>query len=87
MPYPMMEWPRFGNFRRQLETEFGCRYIDDGKVTVNGDRVARLERDIDGETRRYAVYYSDEERLAPTVVRSICAHLRVDPTKFGLTLG
>ena len=85
MPYPMMEWPEFSRLRRQLAEEFGCRFVvaideDDDEITV-------IERDVGEETRRYGVYYADEERLAPTVVGSICAHLRVDPTGFGLTIG
>ena len=78
MAYPMMQWPAFGDFRTRLETDFGCSYVDDGQVVLNGSRIAWLEREVDGVFRRYAVSYHPDERLAPSVVRSICAQLRVD---------
>ena len=87
MAYPMVQWPTFGEFRQRLERDFGCRYVADGQVSVNGDPVARLERDLNGSTRRYAVFYGDDERLAPSVVRSICAQLQVDSAAFGFPIG
>ncbi len=87
MAYPMVQAPTFGEFRQRLERDFDCRYIADGEVSINGDPIARLERDIEGSTRRYAVTYSEDVRLAPSVVRSISAQLRVDSTVFGFTIG
>ena len=68
MAYPMVQAPTFGEFRQRLERDFDCRYIADGEVSINGDPIARLERDIEGSTRRYAVTYSEDVRLAPSVV-------------------
>ena len=88
MAYPMVPWPAFGEFRQRLEYDFGCRYVTDEEVSVNGAPIALLERDIDdGSTRRYVVTYSEDYRLAPSVVRSICSHLHVDSAVFGFTIG
>lgn len=86
MAYPMVQWPTFAEFRNRLERDFGCRYVEGGEVVVNGVPVGWLERDADGSTRRYAVTYSADCRLAPSVVRSICVQLQVDPEAFGLTI-
>ena len=84
----MVRWPTFGEFRQRLERDFDCRYVADEEVSVNGAQIARLERDIDdGSTRRYAVTYSEDYRLAPSVIRSICGQLHVDAAVFGLTIG
>lgn len=87
MAYPMVQWITFGDFRQRLEGEFDCRYVTDEQVSVNGTQFGELERAIGGRTRRYAVSYTDEYLLAPSVVRSICAHLHVNPVEFGLTIG
>ncbi len=85
MAYPFIEWPSFGDLRQRLLDEFGCTY--DRVGTINGADTWCLARVVDGENRRYGVMYQDHERLAPSVVRSICARLKVDPKAFGLTLG
>ena len=86
MPYPFVRWPTFGELRQKLIDDFQCRYTE-VSGSVNGRVYGTLERTVDGKTMRYAVPYSDGQRLAPSVVRSICAHLRVDGSAFGLTLG
>ena len=87
MAYPMVKWPRFSEFRQRLEHDFACRYVADGKISINGEPIARLERDVNGSTRRYAVTYSEDDEIAPSVVRSICDHLLIGPEAFGLNIG
>jgi hypothetical protein len=91
MAYPMMPWPTFADFRARLVAEFGCTYKElPGQLSVNGcdpETVCYLERKVEDEMRRYAVVLKDDERVAPSVIRSICARLELDPRKFGLTLG
>ena len=89
MAYPMVPWPTFSEFRERLVSEFGCRYVHvpDGQMFVNGNPVGELERKVDGKVRRYAVCYDDDYRIAPSVVRSICTQLHVDPDAFGMNLG
>ena len=85
MAYPFIEWPTFGAFRERLLREFECQYDTVGMI--NGAPVGCLRRTVDGKTRRYGVTFSDHERLAPSVVRSICARLAIDVKGFGFTLG
>lgn len=85
MAYPFIEWPTFGDFRQRLLDEFGCEY--DEVATVNGTEVGCLARAADDGTYRcYGVVYEDHERLAPSIVRSICAQLLISPKEFDLHL-
>ena len=79
----MPPWLTFAELRQRLEDDFGCRYIEDGQVPGSGAPVGWLERNVGGAVRRYAVTYGADFRLAPSVIRSICAQLRVDPAEFG----
>jgi hypothetical protein len=90
--YPMIQWPTFTEFRDRLVNEVGCKYIQlPGSITVDDGEpkpVFYFERDLGGGNyRRYVVAIPDDERLAPSVIRSICRLLAVDPAMFGLTLG
>ena len=85
MAYPFIDWPTFGAFRQRLVEEFGCEYHE--VATINSDRVNRLRRTVDGDVRDYGVTYGDDERVTPTVLRSICRRLDVDVKEFGLNLG
>lgn len=91
MPYPMIQWPTFTDFRDRLIKEAGCKYLQlPASVAINeGDPnpVFYFERDFEGEVRRYVVAIPDGERLAPSTIRSICNRLGVDPAMFGLELG
>jgi hypothetical protein len=47
-----------------------------------------LERQVGVETLRYPICIGGEqERLVPSMIRSICAALDLDPADFGLELG
>jgi hypothetical protein len=87
----MIQWPLFTEFRDRLLNEFECKYIQlPGAITIDdGDPkpIFYFEREAGGEVRRYAVAIPDDERLAPSVIRSICRRLAVDPKAFGLVLG
>ena len=92
MAYPMIQWPMFTEFRDHLVNEVGCKYSQlPGSVSVDDGEprpIFYFERDLgDGDVRRYAVAIPDNQRLAPSVIRSICKRLAVDPAMFGLTLG
>ena len=91
MPYPMIQWPRFLEFRERLVAELDCEWktLPDSLAIGKGEPepVNYLERIVDGQTRRYAVFIPDNERIPPSVIRSICAQLKVDPAAFGLHLG
>ena len=85
--YPFMQWPTFEELRQRLLDEYGCKYVPLDGTTLNEAAVYCLERTVDGVVKRYGVMYESDERLAPTVVRSICHRLKVDPREFGLTIG
>ena len=86
MAYPFAQLPTFGSFRQRLVDEFDCRCYE-LEATINGARAWCLERTVDGQILRYGVTYDTDERLVPSVVRSICARLHVDVKEFGFTIG
>jgi hypothetical protein len=90
MPFPMIQWPMFAEFRGRLENEFSCEYkAISVKVVVNDgppEQVRYIERTVDGTARRHVALYDDDERISPTEMRSICAHLEIDPSTFGLAM-
>lgn len=91
MAYPMIQFPTFAEFKDRLTSEFGCEYKQLPHSLAVGDGepqpINYFERVVGGETRRYVVFIPDDERLVPSVIRSICAALRLNPADFGLNLG
>ena len=91
MPYPMIPWPTFAEFRDRLVSEFQCEYkeLPDSLALATNDPepVWYFERAVGDIPRRYAVFIADDEPVPPSVIRSICARLKVDPSAFGLHLG
>jgi hypothetical protein len=89
--YPLAQMPRFAEFRERLALEFGCTYeqLPDSLVVNDGEpqAVHYLKRVINGVTLTYAVFIGDDERVRPSIIRSACARLQIDPAAFGLTLG
>jgi hypothetical protein len=75
-----------------LETDFACEYKHaEGEVsTEDGESfpVTYFERIVDENTlTAVVVFESDDDRVPPSVVRSICKLLKIDPAPFGLDLG
>lgn len=91
MAYPMMKWPTFAEFRQRLEAEFNCKYRElPVKLTINGgvpEPIRYFEREVEGEKRRFSIWYPDDERIAPHVIRAVCRRLGIEPAAFGLILG
>jgi len=90
MAYPFEQSPTLAEFRKKLETDFKCefttekRIIDDGAATLE---IPHIKRVVDGETLTYVFRITDDqERIALSVVASICRRLRIHPGAFGLTL-
>jgi len=87
----MMKFPTFGEFRAKVVAEFGAAYkqLPDSLCINDGEPepVHYLERSSNGQVRRYAVAIRDDEKLAPSVLRSLCKRLDLDPKDFGLHLG
>ena len=82
MPYPMRPWPTFGEFWRTLESEFSCRR----KIVGSGPHRIQwcIERTVNGSVLNKVVLCDDDERMGPDQIRSICGHLRIDPSRFKL---
>ena len=91
MAYPMIKWLSFVEFRSKLISEFQCKYLElPHSLAIAGsapEPIKYFERIVDGTPRRYAVSIADEESIPPSIIRSICARLKVDPAAFGLHLG
>ena len=91
MAYPMIQWPTFPEFRDRLVNEFACKYIQlPASMTINDGEpkpVFYFEREFRDEVRRYVVAIPDDARLEPSVIRTICKRLGIDPAAFGLVLG
>ena len=91
MAYPFVRALTFDEFAQELATNFGCVLRESRGVLsrANGEppeRVRYFERQYNGKVLQCAVVPSGD-RLTPSVVRSICARLAIDPDFFGLTLG
>ena len=85
MAYPFIQWPTFDHVRKQLVDEFDCTYHLD-VINLSGVKVGELRRVIDDKVYRYATTYTDDYRLAPSVISGICTQLRVSLEHFGITL-
>jgi len=88
MPYPMTPLPSFAEFRQKLESEWNCEYktlpekLTDEKG--NEHAVRYLERDLGGRVARYVVECDEDEILVPSLIRSICARLEIDPRELNI---
>lgn len=91
MAYPLTAFPKFLEFRKRLEEQFSCHYkqLEGVLYSPAGETkpISYFERVVEGETLTYVVVIEDDIILTPTVIRSICNHLKIDPTPFGLHLG
>ncbi len=91
MPYPHSQRPTFPELRSILEDEYGCEFktyfniINELNVSYP---VTYFEREMAEETLTYVVVFpeDEDERIELSFLRSICARLRIDPGRFGLTL-
>jgi len=87
----MMQLPTFAEFKYRLSKEFDCAYkVLPGSLSMAdgpAEPVNYFERTIGGETFRKTISYPDDERLMPSVIRSVCDALKIDKSKFGLDLG
>lgn len=89
MPYPLIQWPTFKEFKATLEKEFDCQFKTK-KMLRNGDPyfLCYFERNFNNEIIQCSIdSYNDDERISIEVIRSVCRRLKIDPARFGLTLG
>lgn len=93
MAYPFAPAVSFAELKARLQREFACRYLRlDGRL-IDPDGKERpvyyFERDLgDGNTARAtAPDLADDDRVLFSVIRSLCARLKIDPDAFGLNLG
>lgn len=85
MAYPFTPLPSFDDFKKRVEKEFGCRFKVDNEKTPFP--VQFFERTINGKKIKCAISFDNEnEILTLSVLRSICARLKIDPVNFGLHL-
>lgn len=82
--------PTFGGFREALEQEFDCSFKQIVIPNVNNESfpIDYFERTVEG--KKYLCVVSienDNEVVTPSVLRSVCKRLKIDPAEFGLHLG
>ncbi|MHB8485493.1 MAG: hypothetical protein ACYDCM_07165 [Candidatus Acidiferrales bacterium] len=92
MAYPFARMPTYAELKGRLQKEFGCKYAKaEGTLTDpqgNKHDVYYFERVVGDKTlRANAPDLKDDERVLWSVIRSLCARLKIDPAPFGLTLG
>lgn len=92
MPYPFAPSLTYGEFKARLGSEFGCTFekLEGRIVDQDGDEhdVYYFSRDVSGEIfTASAPDLSNDTMLLFSVIRSICARLRIPPESFGLDLG
>jgi hypothetical protein len=92
MAYPFIQYPTFNELIGRLtSTEFNCTLETmDLPMTDKygeGHSIHYLRRVIDNLEYTYVLHICDiEDRLTPSLLRSIIARLKLDPKAFGLVL-
>jgi hypothetical protein len=86
VPYPMIPFPTFAEFRGRLEREYGCTYQELPSSVGAPFPVRYLEREVDGKTIRCTVDIEEGTRLTPHLLRFFCRRLKLPPGDFGLHL-
>jgi len=81
--------PHISEFQKVLEEEFGCEFKTE-TLTYGpnfSQQFVYIERDMDGEILEYPFYtYDKDMRVHGALLMSICKHLRLDCSRWGLTL-
>lgn len=89
MTYPFAPQPHISEFRTILEQEFGCEFKRETFPIGEGVsfEFVYIERNMTGRILTYPFYEYDEDmRVHPLLLKSICRHLELDCSCFGLTL-
>jgi hypothetical protein len=81
--------PHISEFKKVLIEEFGCEFKTE--IVEFGpsysQEFVRIERDMDGEILEYPFYtYEETMRVHGALLLSICKHLRLDCSRWGVTL-
>ncbi len=88
MPYPFAPMPTRDDLCAKL-APYGVTAREMAVATDGGlATVLVLERASGFSTKVHSIVYAEKgETLTPSVVRSVCARLGIDPAIFGLHLG
>ena len=83
MAYPFTRLPSLAEFSQALKKKFSCEYktlrgggLEDDEGNLH--QVKYFEREVDGQTIQCVVVLEDDAILLPSIVRSICARLKLD---------
>lgn len=90
MGYPFVQFPTFREFRERLENEYNCSFESLERTINNGEIITIFffVRIIGDRQLRCSIQnFNDDDRIKPSVLRSICERLEIDPIVFGFTLG
>jgi len=86
--YPFAPAITYGEFKARAVRDFGCR-IENATMrnVISGkEMTSEVIRRTDG-AKRVVCDIGDQDRLAPTVLRSLCQGLNIPAECFGLELG
>jgi hypothetical protein len=87
MPYPLVQLPTWKELIEQLSGH-GVSFKRSECELKSSDGCEPISYFEQENVGRYVVYFdNDQERVMPSVLRSICAALKIDPSEFGLDLG
>lgn len=77
MAYPFGQMPTWRELRDELVAKHGCTL---NAVRVDGAELPYVERVADGKTFTAVMQgaLQDDQRLTPSVIRSMCARLGLD---------
>lgn len=76
MAYPFAQMPTWGDFRDRLVSQHGCSLKT---IQVDGADLPYLECNANGKVFvAVAQNLPDDQRLTPSVIRSVCARLGLD---------
>jgi hypothetical protein len=85
--YPFIRFPKFADFIEDLRAEhqIDLKDLDEPLVKDETTHIAvhYLEGNVDGKTVRYVIDVLDfDERITPSVLRSICARFKLEAESF-----
>jgi hypothetical protein len=92
LPFPFTYLPTFAELKFILVREYGCEFKSDMVLVdeLNDSYpLTYFERTVEGEVLDFAIVIpaDEEERIAPSFLRSICVRLKIPLVRFHLEAG
>jgi hypothetical protein len=88
--YPFIYHPTWREVIDRLKNECQITFHTTGKVQSPKGEIAPVQyfehKTKEGVFRHVVVFTDENERLLPSMIRSLCANLRISPKLFGMEL-